>query len=133
MRAVKTVIAIWLLCALAIWIRDGRGFCVLDALPFVERQESFSPDYEWLVLAALMIGMWGYLMLTRQKGGQQGQDGKRFRSAILLVPATIIGLALLTQRVTPALSFAEVVGDSHKLVGNRSAVCNARPGRKMLR
>jgi hypothetical protein len=117
MRAAKTVIVIWLLCELALWIRDGRGFCVLEALPFVERQEYFSRDYEWFALAALMIGLWGYLMLPRKTGDQQQQqDPTQFRSSIVLVPLTIIGLALLSRRLTPAVSFGETVGHSGKLL-----------------
>lgn len=116
MRAAKLVIVIWLLCELAIWIRDGRGFCVLEALPFVERSESFTADYEWFALAALGIGLWGYLMLPRSTDEQKQQDGTRFRTSIILVPATIIGLALLSRRLTPAVSFGETVGYSGKLL-----------------
>ena len=52
MRAVKTVIAIWLLCALALWIRGDQGFSVLEALPFVQRSGSLSRDYEWFALGS---------------------------------------------------------------------------------
>ena len=51
MRAAKAVFVITLLCALAIWIRGGQGFCVLEALPFVERPHALSPEYDWLALA----------------------------------------------------------------------------------
>ncbi len=112
MRTLRIVVGIWLLCMLALWIRDGRGFCVLDALPFVERNESFSSDYEWLALAALGIGLWGCLTLARRMRGRRNRQGSRFRSEIILVPAAIIAMALITMRVTPALSFVEVIGHS---------------------
>lgn|GEM_PF-3363295 len=114
MRAAKTVIMIWIFCELMLWIRDGRGFCILEALPFVERQDTLSPDYDWFALAALSIGLWGYLMLISKPRRKQQPSSTRFRTSILLVPATIIALALISQRITPSLRFAEVVASSNK-------------------
>ena len=111
MRAARTVFLIWLLCELAIWIRAGRGFCVLEALPFVERSDSLSPDYDWFALAALLIGLWGYLLLSRRTGGEQQQkNGTTFRTGIILVPLTVIGLAWVSRHLRPAVGFAELVG-----------------------
>jgi hypothetical protein len=107
------------------WIRGGRGFCALDTLPFVERLETFSRDYDWLALAAVLIGLWGYLMLPRRPDGQrqeaqpsQGSSPSRprFRTDLILIPAAIIALALIAQRLKFAVSFADTVGNSPKLV-----------------
>jgi len=119
MRAAKTVIMIWIFFELTLWIRDGHGFCVLDALPFVARDGAVSRDYDWFALAALLIYLWGYLMLASKPRGQQQPTGTGFRMSILLVPATLVGLALLSQRLTCSRSFAEVVGNSEKLPDHR--------------
>ena len=126
MRAVRTVILIWLLCGLAMWIRDGREFCVLETLPFVERPDSLAREYEWFALLAILIGLWGYLMLPPTKADdQRQQNGRRFRSGIVLVPATIIALALISQRLTPAVSFADAFVHSGRLLEHRyfAALC----------
>lgn len=116
MRVVRVVIVAWLLCMLALWIRGGRGFCVLDALPLVQRGEPFSREYEGQALAALLIGAWGCWMLSRKHPVQRPPERRRFRSGILMVPAAIIALALITPRVRPALSFDDAVGHTPKLL-----------------
>jgi hypothetical protein len=107
------------------WIRGGRGFCALDTLPFVERHENLSRDYDWLALAAVLIGLWGYLMLPRHRDGdrrepQPSPDSSpsrpRFRSNLIFVPVAIIALALIAQHLRLAMSFGDVVGYSPKLV-----------------
>ena len=75
MRAAKTVFMIWLLCELALWIRGGQGFSVFEALPIVQRNHTISPEYDWLALAALMIGLWGYLMITPTRSRMIGKNG----------------------------------------------------------
>ncbi len=123
MRAAKIVLVVWLLCELGLWIREGLRFSVLDALPFAQRSQYFSPDYEWLALGALLIGLWGYAMIPRSAAKQQA--GSRLRAEILLVPLTIIGLAALSRRYVSTLHFADIVGDPARLTEDRhlSVLC----------
>jgi hypothetical protein len=134
MRAAKAIITIWLLCLLAVWIRGGRGFCILETLPFVERQEILSHDYEWPALGAVLIGLWGYLMLAHRQDSQHREiqepqspqesqppprsspSHREFRSSVLLIPATIIALALITPRLKLATNFVDTVGRSPKVM-----------------
>lgn len=112
MRAAKIIVVIWLLCEVAIWIREGHGVSVLDALPFVSRSQSFSREYDALALGALLIGVFGYLSLPRP---QQQQGGRRFRTGILLVPLSIIALAMLSRRLHLTIRFSELLGDPSRL------------------
>jgi len=118
MRAAKVILLIWALLELGLWIRHGESFCIVDALPFMQRPESFSRDYDWLALAALLIGLWGYLMLP-QPPLPPTPKGKRFRAGIILVPLTIIGLALLSQRLRSTLSFSGLVNDPGRILEHR--------------
>lgn len=118
MRAAKVILLIWLLCELALWIRGSHSFCILDALPFAQRPEAFAPSYEWLALAAVMIGLWGYLMLPRAESAQP-LGGGRFRTGAILVPAAIIGLALLGRRFRAAVGFSDLVSDPAKDLEHR--------------
>ena len=123
MRAAKVILVIWLLCELALWIRGEQGFSVIDALPFAQRPKSFSPDYEWLALGALLIGLWGYAMMRRRKPDQQAQQvptGRpQLRTSVFLVPLSIIGLAALSRRFHSTLRFSELVGDPARLTEHR--------------
>ena len=114
MRAAKIVLVVWLLCELGLWIREDQGFSLLDTLPFVQRSQALSPNYDRLALAAILIGLWGYAMLPKPQPGQrqQQQQGGRLRSGVFLVPLTIIGLAALSQRLHAALRFSDLVGYS---------------------
>ncbi len=117
MRAARMVVVIGLLGLLALWIRGGRGFCVLDALPFVQRGEPFSREYEGQALAAMLIGAWGCWMLSRKpRVPRPPTEVRRFRGELILVPAAIIALALTSRRVTAALGFDDVVGRSPRLL-----------------
>jgi hypothetical protein len=140
MRAARVIVMLWLLWLLAMWIREGRDFCVLETLPFVERQQTLSHDYESLALAAVLIGLWGCLMLAHRQNSQrreiqepqEAQEPPKseklpnpqqsspprpeFRSSVLLVPTTIITLALITPRLKLAASFADTVGRSPKVM-----------------
>lgn len=118
MRLVKIIIFSWLLLELGLWIRGGRGFCVLDALPFVQRTESFSPQYDWLALAALLIGLWGYCMLPRSAPDPSGAKSP-IGPGILLAPVAVIVLVLVSQRVQSALPFEDVVGNSAQVLEHR--------------
>ncbi len=116
MRSLKIVFGFFLLGALALWIRDGRGFCVLEALPYVERTERLSSDYEMLAVAALMIGGWGCIMLARRKPPEPTPPRPGFRSEVILVPAFIVALAVIAKQVTPAVSFADVAGHTPRIL-----------------
>lgn len=117
MRAAKIVLVVWLLLELALWIRGGEGFSVIDALPFAQRSESFPQSYEALALWACLIGLWGIAMMPRREAKQQ--PGSRFRIGLFLVPLTIIALAALSRRYVSTLHFAEIVGDPGRLLEHR--------------
>lgn len=114
MRALKIGFAFFLLGTLALWIRDGRGFCVLDALPYVERSDRLSGDYDVLAIAAVAIGAWGCFMIARRRPPETPPPRPGFRREIILIPVGIFVLAAIAQRVTPAVTFAEVTGPSPK-------------------
>ncbi|MBP7935820.1 MAG: hypothetical protein KA354_14325 [Phycisphaerae bacterium] len=117
MRAAKIVFLIWLLCELGLWVRGGQGFCVMDTLPFVQRPQSLSPHYEWLAAGAILIGLWGFLMLPRPQAA--AQQTRRFRSELFLVPATIIALALVSERLHTTLSLTDLTGDPNRAIEHR--------------
>jgi hypothetical protein len=123
MRAVKIVLVIWLLIELALWIRGGEGFSVIDALPFAQRPQSFPQTYELLASGALLIGLWGYAIMPRAETGQQPQQApvgkRRFRAGLLLVPLSIIALAALSRRYVSTLHFPDIVGDPARLTEHR--------------
>lgn len=112
MRAVKAIVLIWLVCGLAMWIRGGNSFCILDALPFAKRQEDLSPHYEWLALAAVLIGIWGCLTLAQRQppapAVTPSTAGPTFRAGLLLVPAAIIIFALLSRRLSLRVRFEDL-------------------------
>lgn len=112
MRALKIILLFWLLGMLAMWIRDGRGFCVAETLPFVERQQHFSRTYELQALIAIVIGAWGVWMLSRRSHKATSQTGGpgRFRSAIIFVPLLIIAIAGISQRIRPGVRVDDLVG-----------------------
>ncbi|MCB9852828.1 MAG: hypothetical protein H6819_07010 [Phycisphaerales bacterium] len=114
MRALKIGFAFFLLGALALWIRDGRGFCVLDALPYVERSDRLSSDYDILALAAIAIGAWGCFMIARNRPPETLPQKPGFRREVILVPLGLFFVAAIAQRLKPALSFADVTGPSPK-------------------
>lgn len=117
MRAAKAVLVIWMLCAIALWVRSGQNFSVLDTLPFVERRVALPPDYDWFALAVLATGLWGLVVLTREPSPAVNPPAKKVPIVVvLLVPVTIVGLALLTARVTLAVSFADLVGHPDNLL-----------------
>jgi hypothetical protein len=66
MKAVKIVVACWLLLMLASWVRDGIGFALTETLPFISRQHHFGPAYEYAAVAIIALGIWGYLRLMRR-------------------------------------------------------------------
>ncbi len=118
MRAARIVFIAWLLCMAALLVRGGEGFCALDGLPFVERPVAFARDYEWLALAALLIGLWGYFMMPQAQSKTSPPPGG-LRTGLLLVPLTILGLALLSRRVRLALRFEQMVDDPGQLLAMR--------------
>jgi len=120
MRAVQTIVGIWLLSSLAIWIRGGLGFSILHTLPFVQRPHHLSPHYDAMACIALAMGAWGVLKLAsrpRIANPPQTPNG-RFRGELIVVPATVIVLAWITARVTPALGFNELIRPSPYPVEN---------------
>jgi hypothetical protein len=119
-RAVWVIVVVWLLCSLALWVRDGRSFSILETLPFVQRSAPLSSTYEWLALAILAAGLWSGLMLTRERPVSTNPVRNKPPVLILvLLPATIVGLALLTARITPAVRFADVVGHRGDLLAHQ--------------
>ena len=116
MRSAKMVLIAWLLCALALWVRGGESFCVLDGLPFVERPVPFSRDYDWLALAALLIGLWGYFIMPRTRTNNSPQSTGNLRAGLLLVPLTILGLAMLSRGVRSSLRFEQFVNNPDQLL-----------------
>ena len=119
MKIAKTILIIWLFAELMLWIRGGQGFSILETLPFVVRREGLSPDYERLALAALLIGLWGFLMVAVRTTGGPPRNPSRFRTELLWVPATIICMALFSRRVHSALSFADLLNDPERLMDHR--------------
>lgn len=113
MRALKIIIAAWLLGMLALWIRGGQGFCITETLPFVHRQQPFSNEYELQAVLALLMGAWGVWMLSRQspKTNAQASSQGRFRSEVILVPLAILALAAISQRITAGRTFTDVIGN----------------------
>jgi hypothetical protein len=113
MRALKIIIAAWLLGMLALWIRGGQGFCITETLPFVHRQQPFSNEYELQAVLAVLMGVWGVWMLSRQspKTTVPASGQGRFRSEIILVPLGIIALAAISQRITAGRTFSDVIGN----------------------
>ena len=49
-------------------------------------------------------------MLARGMRGQPAVGRSRFRAEIILVPAALVAMALITRRVRPAPSFGDVIG-----------------------
>lgn len=113
MRTLKFIIVAWLLGMLAIWIREGRGFCAVETLPLVQRQKPFSGEYELQAIIAVLIGIWGVSKLSRQKPSSETQvpNGPKFRSEVLLIPTAIIALAAISQRIAAGRAFSEVIGN----------------------
>lgn len=68
MRAVKIIVACWLLLMLALWVRSGSGggFPLIDALPFMGRRHHLGPEYEYAAIAMVALGVWGYMRLMRR-------------------------------------------------------------------
>ncbi len=128
MRAFKIVVLIWLAAQLSLWIRGQEQISLLETLPFVQRRAHLSPEYDWLALGALLIGLWGYLMLRRQlplippavaRPPQQTQQPGQFRAGLVLVPVAIIFLTLLSRRLALAVRFEDLVGVTPHTLANR--------------
>jgi hypothetical protein len=117
MWAAKAVFVIWLLSALALWVRSGTTFSILETLPFVERRIALPPDYDWAALAVLATGVWGMVKITGTPPPSSSSTPKPISTAVLiLVPIAVVVLALLTARVTLAVGFADVVGQPRDLL-----------------
>lgn len=117
MRAAKVVIVIWLLSSIALWIRSGQDFSVLDTLPFVERRVTLPADYDWAALMVLATGVWGGAVLLQRPAPNPATQPKTISTAaLILVPAAVVGLAMLTSRVVVAVTFADVVGHPNDLL-----------------
>ncbi len=67
MRIVKIVVCAWIVLSLMNWARGGSSFSILEALPFVQRQDSLSANYEWAAVAMLLLLAWGYAKLNERK------------------------------------------------------------------
>lgn len=118
MRAFQTIVGIWLLSSLAIWIRGGLGFSIFHTLPFVVRPHHLSPHYDLMACIALAIGAWGLWMLAlRPKSPNPPPSPGRFRGELIVVPATVITLAWITAQVTP-MGFGELIRPSPYPVEN---------------
>ena len=99
------------LSALALWIRGGADYSILETLPFVERRVALPPDYDWAALAVLVAGIWSLTMIHRTPAGRTPGPARTAPViALVLVPAVVVVLATLTERVTLAVRFADVVG-----------------------
>jgi len=113
MRAARTIIGIWLLASLAIWIRGGLEFSILHTLPFVKRPHLLSPHYEVMASIALAMGAWGlWILALRPKAAGAPAPSGRFRGELIVVPTTVIVAAWITARVTPAMEFNELIRPS---------------------
>lgn len=67
MKAVKIIVACWLLLVLASWVRDGIRFPLIEALPFVSRRHHLGQAYEYAAAAMIALAMWGYMRLMRRR------------------------------------------------------------------
>ncbi len=67
MRIAKAILICWVVSSLILWVRGWRGFCVLDAMPWVSRSSHLPPVYDMAAVAMILLGCWGFCRL-RQGG-----------------------------------------------------------------
>lgn len=121
MRIAKIIFLIWLITAVAIWIRQGQGACIAESLPFVVRSEPLSPRYDLYALALLAIAVAGAFAITseRSKIPPAVRPRRPSIAAILIVGVgTALALAIFEQRIAPAIHFDQIVapaGDVEEL------------------
>ena len=64
MKAVKIVLVVLLIAALANWIRDGKSFSLLESLPIIGGYEPGIYDVGGIVM--VLIALWGVDRIRRR-------------------------------------------------------------------
>ncbi len=128
MKTVKTLIVLSIAAQLSTWIRGDEPIALLDTLPFVQRRAVLGSDYELLATGALLMGLWGILVLRQRPSTMPPAPAsapstapapRQFRASLVLIPLTILVLTYLGRTIALAVRFEEVVGLTPHTLANR--------------
>jgi len=98
MYVIRTVIWIWMICEICLWLRAPAGFSVFETLPFAVRPHALDPFYDVMALVVSSTGMWGVLTVLKQKPQPPAAHAGPSR-AWLVLPGVLILLVLLRRQM----------------------------------